>query len=212
MKKQIFAVISAAALILSFSSCGKKESTVKIVSDQEPIRVEVGSEIALKVDAEKGETVTWECENTSVAVISSDGKLSGVANGITVVTAETVSGYDHIGVVVGNGVKGTAASAPTVEDGQQTVFTGESKITAIELTLNGLRGDETLIMANGDSPTFKVNVTPSDCTDPITFSSSKTSVATVDADGKVTPVGRGSTTITATAPNGVEGTFTVYVR
>ena len=209
MKKQLIAAASAAALIFSVSACGKDNSTVKISlpDGQEYLKLNIGDEINLGAKAQKDEIINWSCDDSEVASISSDGKLSGMANGIAVITARTESGYDNIGVVVGNGVKGTAAASPN--SGAQQVFNGESKITSIS---NGQTEDETLILSNNDVATFKVNVIPTDCTDPIVFSSSNPSVAEVDAEGTVTPVSRGTVTITATAPNGVNDTFKVFVR
>ena len=218
MKKQILAIASSAVLVLSLASCGKDKDTVKISlpEGQEYLTLGIGVETTIDVNVPEGESVTWSCKDDSIASISPDGKLSGRSNGITVVTAQTASGYDHVGVVVGNGVSGSTGSSTDTDNNTQspatTTFTGTSGITNISLTLNGMTGDETLIMSNGDSPTFKVNITPSGCTDPITFTSSNTGVATVDSNGKVTPVSPGKTTITASAVNGTaKATFTVFV-
>lgn len=53
----------------------------------------------------------------------------------------------------------------------------------------------------GDSLTLKATVEPSDSLDAVTWSSSDKTVATVDANGKVTAIGAGKATITATAGN-----------
>ena len=53
----------------------------------------------------------------------------------------------------------------------------------------------------GDSLTLKATVEPSDSLDAVTWSSSNSKVATVDANGKVTAIGAGKATITATAGN-----------
>ena len=213
MKKQILAVVSAAALTLSLASCGSEEAAVKInrPENQEYISLEIGDEVSVVVQIKKDENITWDCEDDTVAVISPDGKLTGLANGVTVVTARTASGYDHVGIVVGNGVKGTAAVNPNTGTTQR-VYDQESRVTSISLSLNGMTEDETLILANNDRGTFRVNVIPSDCDDPIYFDSSDISVVEVDDDGNVTPVSRGSATITATAPNGVSDTFKIFVR
>lgn len=214
MKKQIIAIASSALLALSLASCGKDDNPVKISvpENQEYLTLGIGDETTINVQVPDGESITWSCNDPTVATIYSDGRLSGVSNGITVVTAKTASGYDHVGVVVGNGVKGSAALPNNVDNNGTPTFTGESRITKISLSLNGMTEDETLYASRGDSGTFRVNVIPADCNDPITFTSSDTSVLEVDSNGTVTPKSRGTVTVTATAPNGVSDTFKVFVR
>ncbi len=217
--KKILAAASAVALALSLAACGSEESPVRIVSDEEQIHLAVGDEISVRAQTKKSESIKWSCEDGEVAVITADGKLSGVANGITVVTAQTDSGFDHIGLVVGNGVKGAPVVTSTVDENGNTittakkkVYNGQSRITSLSISLNGMTEDETLLLGTDDEAYLKVSVTPADCDDPLDYVSSDPSVAEVDGEGTVYPKAKGSATITVTAPNGVEDTFKVFVR
>jgi trimeric autotransporter adhesin len=53
--------------------------------------------------------------------------------------------------------------------------------------------------------------TKEDLTSSLTWTSSNTAVATIDATGTITPISAGTTVITATAPSGVTGSFTLTV-
>lgn len=75
------------------------------------------------------------------------------------------------------------------------------------------------VTSEGSATTVKVNetlqlsavVAPADAKQKVTWSSSDETKATVDATGKVTGVAAGSAVITATAKEGVAGTFNVTV-
>ena len=100
--------------------------------------------------------------------------------------------------------------------GQATITATAGTKTAT-ITVNvvvpatGLTITDNNITLNKDSyRTLTTVLEPSDTTDTITWSSDPTSVATVDQNGKVTAVGTGDATITATI-NGITKTATVHV-
>ena len=87
-----------------------------------------------------------------------------------------------------------------------------SKLEPVEVT--DIELDITQKSLNvGDTFTLTATLKPNNATDKsVTWSSSNTSVATVDENGVVTAVSEGTATITATASNGVEASCTVTVK
>ena len=88
-------------------------------------------------------------------------------------------------------------SRPTGNNGNTKTTVAVKSVTLDETTLTKAVGD--------DAVTLTATVDPSDASDKtVTWKSSDASIATVDANGKVTFVAAGSTSITATATNGTE--------
>ena len=89
---------------------------------------------------------------------------------------------------------------------QQVTFyfsKGLATVDVASVTLN--KNSATLTV--GDTESLTATVSPGDATDKtVTWSSDNTSVATVDANGKVTAASAGTATITVTATNGTDDT------
>ncbi len=128
---------------------------------------------------EKG--ITWKSDNTKVATVDKNGKVTAVAKGTATITATSSSA---------SGVKATC------------------KVTVTDHTLTDITLSKTsLSLEKGSSETITVSYTPSDTNSSktITWTTSDSKVATVDKNGKVTAVAAGKATITATsAVNGVK--------
>lgn len=74
------------------------------------------------------------------------------------------------------------------------------EIVPAPVAATGVSLDQTsLTLTAGESGTLTATVTPADASDAVTWTSSDTSVATVDANGNVTAVSKGTATITAKA-------------
>ena len=116
-------------------------------------------------------TVFWLTSNEKVATVDDNGKVTAVGSGEAKITATAGGKYASCTVKV-------------------TVL-----VTGITLDKSELS------MRVGDNPvTLVAKVTPEGATDKtVTWRSSNEKVATVDANGKVTSVGNGTATITATA-------------
>ena len=114
-----------------------------------------------------GQTVTWSSSNTSVAAVDSNGKVTGKGAGTATITAK----FTYAGTTY------SATCAVTVEK-PSISFSPTSKSVYV-------------------SDSFTINATVKPSGQNITWSSSNTSVATVDSSGKVTAKGTGSATITS---------------
>ena len=83
------------------------------------------------------------------------------------------------------------------DDGMPETWTAKKIVLVESVTLDKT---ELALTVGGDDVTLKATVLPEDATDKtVTWTSSKTAVATVDATGKVKAVAAGEATITATA-------------
>ncbi|MHC5079800.1 MAG: Ig-like domain-containing protein [Planctomycetota bacterium] len=134
------------------------------------------------------ESVTWTSSNPAVATVNSAGTATPVGMGTTTITAAAVSN-------------------PSIS--------GTASLTVVTLVSIAVTPDPLTILLSANQ-TFTATATYSDNTTasiPVTWSSSSTNVATVDAAGLATPVSTGTTTITATAvsnPN-ISGSSTLTV-
>ena len=131
-------------------------------------------------------TITWSSSNTSVATVDSAGKVTAVKAGTATITATS-----------NNGKKVNC-----------TVTVNAKTVAVTGITLN-----KTSVAFNvGGSETLQATIQPSNATNKtVTWSSSNTSVATVDSAGKVTAVKAGTATITATSNNSKKASCTVTV-
>jgi len=119
--------------------------------------------------------VIWSSSDTSIATVSETGIVTGVADGSTTITV-------------------------TTEDGS---FTGTSFIT-VRTPVTRVSASPLFVIVNvGATTQLTATIVPSDATNRnVSWSSSNTSVATVDTSGLVTGVAVGSAHITVTTQDG----------
>lgn len=125
--------------------------------------------------------ITWTSSDPSVVTVSDSGLVTAVGKGSATITATMAGGATQTCYVISSVSSGSSASPSPSPSGSSSGG----------LTLS--REDFTL---NNTWPSYTFEVTGA--TGSITWSTSDASVATVDANGKVTKVGTGSCTITAT--------------
>ena len=131
-------------------------------------------------------SVTWTSSNEAVATVGG-GNVIGVSKGTATITAKTSNGK-------------TATCKVTVTENTSII-----KPTGITLDKSSLE------LMSGETGQLTATVKPADATNKIvTWSSDNTAVATVGS-GKVTAVGEGTATITASTFNGFSASCTVTV-
>lgn len=173
------------------ASCGGKEATcaVTVSGDVipvtgisvEPATLELieGRSATLSAIVEPANAtnkeVTWSSSNTGAATVDANGQVTGVAKGTATITA-TCGEF-------------TASCAVTVKS-----FVHVSSVSVTP---------DSLGVSKGGTATITAKVLPDNATDKaVTWSSSDETIATVDANGKVTGVETGEAQITVTAVDG----------
>ena len=128
--------------------------------------------------------VTFSSNDETIATVDENGNVTGVAAGTAIIT---------IAATDGSGVTGTFTVTVMNIDVEE--------ITASDIT-----------MMSGETATISYTVLPANATDAsVTFTSANTAIATVDADGVVTGVGVGETTITIASVQNPEVTTEITV-
>jgi alpha-tubulin suppressor-like RCC1 family protein/subtilisin family serine protease len=120
--------------------------------------------------------VKWSSSNESVAIVNQNGTITALDNGTTTITVTTENG----------GYQATAE-------------------VSVIVPVNGISIDKQFLrMVVGGSPTvLKATISPETATNKnVTWSSSNTSVVTVDNNGIVTPVASGTAMVIAKSENG----------
>ncbi|MGN0487194.1 MAG: Ig domain-containing protein [Acutalibacteraceae bacterium] len=129
--------------------------------------------------------LTWTSSNTKVAKVSSKGVVSAVAPGNVTITVKTADGGYTAQCVVA--VKRPAQS----------------------ITLN----KSTLTLNSNKTYTLQPTILPANTTDKtVKWTTSNAKVLKVSAKGVVTPVGKGTATVTATTENGLTASCKITVN
>ena len=163
----------------------------------------VGNTFQMNYSAYNCSTVTWESSDTSVATVDSSGYVTIKDFGTVTITA-TAYGYYSSSDSVTFTTRYYETTTPTTTTTSTTVRPAYINLYS--------PSSSDLYVGN----TFKINYSASDVY--ISWSSSDTSIATVDSDGYVTVKGAGTVTITADASGYYSSydsdsvTFTTYYK
>lgn len=132
------------------------------------------------------DTVTWSSSDTSVATVDQNGLVTAISKGYVAITA-------------------TAKADPRIT----ASWSMEVKQPVRKITISG-----TTTVKEGATAQLTATVEPADANcKAVTWTSSNTSVATVNSSGVVTAINAGTTVITATATDGsnISGKVTITV-
>lgn len=150
--------------------------TSSIELNQSKLTLGVGKSATLKLTVTSdlsSQTVVWTSDDTNIATVDQNGKVTGISTGTAYITV-TVGKYK--------------ASC--------TVTISKNYIDVTSISLN----KTSLTLSKGSSETLKASISPSNATNKgITWTSSNSSVATIDQNGKITAKSEGTTYITVSS-------------
>lgn len=126
--------------------------------------------------------ITWSTDRRTVADVSPSGKVTAKGSGTAVITAQT-----------SNGKKATC------------------RIIVKELPSSVKLSKESLQMEKGDIVKLSYTLSPAGAIDKVSWSSSDSSIVSVDRTGKITANNPGTATITVKCPNGPSASCKVTV-
>lgn len=122
------------------------------------------------------QNVTWTSSNTAAATVNASGLVTAVASGTTTITVKTVDG--------------------------NKIATAAITVAAIPVSSVAVSPTSASLYA-GNTQQLTASISPANATNKnVTWSSSNTAIATVNASGLVTAVSAGTANITATTQDG----------
>lgn len=151
------------------------------------VELTVGSSFALTVSG--ADKVAFSSSDEAVATVSANGTVQAVSTGSAVITASAADTTATCRVAVTAAVD--QPDNPVTPDTPVTPSTPAGK----DLSLKAFGSEVTVQFSFNVGDTVPLEVDGTDAT--VTWSSSDTKIATVDASGVVTAVSSGKTTITA---------------
>ncbi|MDO4546669.1 MAG: Ig-like domain-containing protein, partial [Clostridia bacterium] len=167
MKKSAFYLLLAIlAAIMTVPALAQDETSFSLSEDY--YTMHPNSEFVL-YGSEGVDIAQWTSSNESVATVSQSGVVSSITDGVSVITATTVGGQSDRCVIL---VRTTQADSIT--------------LSSTNLLIDIRRTAKLTYTIKPADSSFKS----------VTWTSSKPSVATVDADGTIRPVSKGSTIVT----------------
>ena len=174
--------IGTIAAVSTSCSCSPVVIVTGVSLNKESLALEIGGYetliTTLHPEDATDKSVTWSSSDSGVATVDNNGNVTAVGEGQAIITVTTNDG----------------------------VFTDTCQVTVRQEIIHVIGvwlNKESLALETGESDTLTATVHPENATDKsVTWSSSDSSVASVDNNGKVTAVKEGQATITVTTNDG----------
>ena len=196
MKKRLVAVMLLVSMLFVLSACGKEN---KLTVEDNVIHLKIDEAYTIKVKQTNKQKIEWNSDDERIAIVSPEGTVTGVGDGITTIEIKTEDSTEYVGVIV----KSDEGYFDN-EGNYIPTFTQDSDIEKIVVGIkNGSKEDATVKV--GETYQLKAYTTPSESSDTIVWKSDDSTIVRVDDEGKVQIINKGTTTVTAYAPNGVNG-------
>ena len=143
--------------------------------------------------------VSWASSDETVATVDNKGLVTSVAPGVASVSASMAEGPSVVCAVKCSWGDAIQPQPPAEAAPEETPPEGEAPADPSSQTTEQAPAKLTLsstdITLDGEGKTMKLDLTGA--SGPVKWTSSKESIATVNTDGTVTAVGKGSATVTA---------------
>lgn len=175
--RKLSVILSSLLLLVGLGSCQREGSEVvpeatDLTLSPTAVTLEVGDTrqlTATVLPAKATFTITFSSDKPEVATVDAKGLITAVAEGTAHITAQ-------VGKLT-----------------RQCVVTVSNQAPAVKLVV------ETTSLSIGKGGNARINYTVTPADTPVTFTSDKTDIATVDAQGLVTAITAGSATVTVAA-------------
>lgn len=203
MKKRILLSAIIIMSCVALCSCGDKN----VLSVKEDVlKMKKDESFTIKVEQTKEEPLQWVSNDEAIAIVSPDGTVTALSSGIATITARGEESYVHVGVIVEGDGEYVDKNGNIIQ-----IFDGESDITEIVVGVKG-GGKNDVSVKVGETHQLRAYIDPSDCDDPIVWMSENSAIARVDENGKLQAISKGTTKVSATAPNGIKGEMIVRCK
>jgi uncharacterized protein YjdB len=184
--------------IAAFFTGGKDASNPEptvLTMNKTSVELTVGSSFALT--ATGADKVSFSSSDENIATVTADGTVQAVGTGSAVITASAADTTATCRVTVTAAVDQPDPVAPDTPDTPDVPDTPDTPSTSAgkDLSLKAFGSEVTVQFSFNVGDTVPLEVDGTDAT--VTWSSSDSQIATVDASGVVTAVSSGKTTITA---------------
>ena len=171
------------AVISLFAGCRKEVLPEAVALNRHSLSLDVGETCVLEATITPAnatnQTLSWSSTQPSVATVDPDGKVTALSEGQAIITVATVSGTKTDACLVS--VTKKATPDPEHDDSIEGVTISPS----------------TLNVGEGRTAQLKATVSPATAAQEVEWASQSTSIATVDANGLVTGISKGTTKIYA---------------